>query len=271
MRRRTTLAWPSVVVAAFALTACGSVADGSPGQAPPSIDGSPALAAWKDFPAAANPRPVVLLGQPVIDPRSGFRNDADKMAYDDGNLVLGTSLPEMTAPPDGGRLVSASSALQVLVGPRHNVTLGAPTLTVTGARLARATFATDRGEQSLPVWVFTLRGVADPASVLALPAADYWPKAGTAINQVVAVPAGSQDSRQVTVRFIGGASGTGPCTTAYSASVAESATAVMVTPVAQVNPASKRVLCTLEGHRRSLTVTLPAPLGGRVLLTPDAG
>lgn len=267
--RRATTTWIAVF-AASTMTACSSTANGSPGHGTPSANASAALDAWKDFPATAHPRPVVLLGGPIIDPASGFRTDADKIAYDDHNFIAAATPQMVTATPSGGRLLSLGQAFDVLVGPRHSTTAGAPSLVVTAGRRATATFATDRGMQTLPVWVFTIRGVADPVSVLAIPEDQYWPTAGAQTDQVVAVRAGSQNSRQVTVSFVGGAPGTGPCTSTYTAAVAESATAVMVTPVEQRNSAAKGVLCTLEGHRRSLTVTLSSPLDVRVLLTPNA-
>ena len=269
MRRTTALARVAAVLAASTLTACSSTADGSPGHAP-SADAAAALAAWKDFPATANPRPVVLLGRPIIDPASGFRTDADKIAYIDGNLIAAATPQMVTMAPAGGRLMSLGQAFDVLVGPRHNAAAGAPSLVVTAGRRAMAAFATDRGMQSLPVWVFTIRGVADPVSVLAIPEAQQWPKPGSASDQVVAVPAGAQNSRQVTVWFVGGAAGTGPCTSTYTAAVAESATAVVVTPIEHPSPGQAGVVCAAVGYRRSVTVTLSSPLGGRVLLTPNA-
>ncbi|HET6865353.1 MAG TPA: hypothetical protein VFH80_05495, partial [Solirubrobacteraceae bacterium] len=54
-----------------------SVCSGSRRVAPDS-----ALALWRAFPVTANPRPIVPLGEGlVIDPASGFHNDAQKFAY----------------------------------------------------------------------------------------------------------------------------------------------------------------------------------------------
>lgn len=270
MWRSNHLVWTGCIVAAVTLAACGvGTSGGSPGAGVTPLGASEALAAWSKFPVAAKPRPVVLLGSEVIGPASGFRNGEDKMAFVSGTFKVPTSLPGTTTSPDGQQVVSAASAFTLLGGARHNTTQAAPVLTVTGARLTRTMFATDRGLQSLPAWAFTFRGVTDPVFVLALPDSAWWPHVGTPVNQVVAVPDGSQTDRRVTVWFTGGAAGTGPCTVQYSASVAVSLTAVVVTPNPVPNNAADGVACADVGYRRSVTVTLATPLGNRVLLTPD--
>jgi hypothetical protein len=82
----------------------GSVAEsdtpGSAGasSAPDSAPDSPGdAAAWADFPVHATPRPVVLLGQVVENPATGFPDDDSKIAYVDGRVQLATTLPDAPA------------------------------------------------------------------------------------------------------------------------------------------------------------------------------
>ena len=53
-----------------------------------------ALALWRSFPVDASPRPIVPLGDGVVlDPATGFRTSAQKLAYLEGRFQLGTALP----------------------------------------------------------------------------------------------------------------------------------------------------------------------------------
>lgn len=261
---RTSATCGLLVIACVVVAGCGSAASPSGGDARTPD----ALRDWAAFPVKAVPRPLVLTGPSVIDPASGFSNDDDKLAYLSGSLDLTSRLPSALSAVDGREVMTAQSALTMLEGGGTGNRRTRIRLQITRVSLGTATFDTDRGAQRLPAWIFRLRGVADPAFVLALPRAQWWPKPGTSIAQVVNRSAASSDGRRVTISFVGAPPGSGECDAEYAADVAESPTAVLVTPRALPKPRpTGNYVCNLNGYGRSVTATLSAPLGNRVLLT----
>jgi hypothetical protein len=261
----------AVVVASLLLSGCAS------GSAQLTPDHSPAtaeaLSLWKDFPAQSSPRPLVLTGPVIDDPATGFGNGDDKLAYISGHFTAASTLPGGSGSWQQQPLSTADQALADLRNSGQGSLTGA-SLSITAVKLGTATFSTDRGQRSLPAWVFRFAGVPDPASVLAIAPANRWPKA----------PRPSQDTGDlaariapggdtVTLTFIGAEAGTGPCSAQYAAAIAQSSTAVVVSvreiPSATSQPAPSGDVamgCDDMGHRRELTVTLTPGLGGRVLI-----
>jgi len=277
-RRRPTKSWfaPLSAAAAVVLLVLGVVlatdhyGGSKPATGPTSIpsDIEPsALTLWAGFPVNASPRPLVLTGPAINDPSSGFPNGPDKIAYIVGNFDLGVAL-SAPAQTSGEQLATAASALEMLRGTR---TGGPPTdarLTITDVHLGTSTFSTDRGQRTLPAWIFAFAGVADPASVLAVPAADRWPHAGTPpltsnLNGATIVGSG----HEVIVSFVGSPPGSGPCEAEYTADVGQSATAVAISVRKLPNPNSTpTTMCTQVGYQRMVTVTLTSALGNRVVV-----
>lgn len=267
-----------IAVASVVVAGCGSTVsqNGVRGKQTPgvSVVGSgattpAALRDWAAFPVNAVPRPLVLTGSSIIDPASGFANSDDKAAYLSGSFDLMSRLPSATATADGREVMTAQSALTMLKDLGAGNRLTSTHLQISRVNLGAATFDTDRGPQLLPAWIFRLRGVTDPTFVLALPQAQWWPKPGISAGQVVNQRAASSDGRRVTISFVGAAPGSGPCDAEYTADVAESPTAVMVTPRALPKPKpTGNYFCNEIGYRRTVTVALSAPLGNRVLLAP---
>lgn len=230
--------------------------------------GSAALARWASFPVQASPRPLVLTGPAILDPASGFPADDSKLAYVSGAYQLKTTLPTGPATVDGQRIVSAADALAVLRGAAGSGPSVPTPLAITEVRLGTATFSTDRGLRILPAWSFRFAGVAEAAQVLAVPAADRWPRPGmpTASSGPDSGVTISADGTKVTLAFLGWAAGTGPCQGEYAADVSQSAHAVSVSARELPNPNNRNVDCDAVGHIRTLTVTLQPPLGNRVLV-----
>lgn len=265
-----------IAVASVIVAGCGSTVSqsGVGGKQTPgvSVVGSgattpAALRDWAAFPVDAVPRPLVLTGPSIIDPASGFANSDDKVAYLSGSFDLMSRLPSAAATADGREVMTAQSALTMLKDAGAGNRPTSTHLQITHVTLGAATFETDRGAQLLPAWIFRLRGVTDPAFVLALPQTQWWPKLGVPSSQIVSQKAAS--SRHVTISFVGAPPGSGPCDAEYTADVAESPTAVMVTPRALPKPKpTGNYFCNAIGYGRTVTVTLSAPLGNRVLLTP---
>ncbi|MFC7617992.1 hypothetical protein ACFQV2_35950 [Actinokineospora soli] len=107
-------------------------------------------------PAAAQPRPVVLIGDPAVWV-TGFDTDETKLAAGARAFTLDAAPP---SPPDG--LITARAAFDALT----RGATGPGSLRITRVDLGAVTFpVTDRGPMSLPAWLFhTAEGtVAWPA------------------------------------------------------------------------------------------------------------
>ena len=229
------------------------------------------LRAWSAFPASASPRPLILAGPRVADPRSGFPTGAAKLAYLEGAFELPATLPPGPAAA-GFPLITSRAAAGVL---RSAAAKGPPTagrLTVTSVRLGTGVFATDRGFRQLPAWLFGFAGVTDPAAVLAVaPSRIFAPPAGAAGSASPDMSARlGPDRRTLTIRLFGAAPGTGPCTASYSVRQAGSPAAVAVAVHEHAHGAGA-VACASVGYLRQVKVVLPAPLGGRVLVDAASG
>src|SRR5438874_13490552 len=90
----------ALVLALIFVTACGAaVGQGSPPLPPPSPP-TTALAAWKDFPANANPRPIITFGVTTehIQP-SGFPTSDRKIAWLCNKFVLASDVQLSTVVP----------------------------------------------------------------------------------------------------------------------------------------------------------------------------
>ena len=280
------LPWAALAVT-VALTACGpdltapgaGGSDSPPGatdgigRVTPPTAGRPAdaLAKWQAFPVTADPRPLVLTGGAVIDPATGFLTDEDKLAYGAGNFEFATTAPTGPTSSAGYAIVSAKAALGRL-REAGNKQPGTRPLRVVRVSLVQAAFGTDRGRRALPAWRFELDHVSDPVQVLAVDSKHLWRSTvggSTGMDHHASL---SRDGRSVSFSFYGSPPGPPPCGADYTAVLAESRTAVVITPRqvdAEVQGKSSAVACPAIAARRTVTVRLAAPLGARVLLTPE--
>ena len=228
---------------------------------------SSVLQLWAKFPVDASPRPLVLTGTAVNDPSTGFPNGDDKIAYLAGNFELGVALPATLSTADGQKVITSADALAVL-----RASGGAPpataSLTITAVQLGVSTFSTDRGRQLLPAWSFHFAGVAQPASVLAVPPSERWSPSGSQNSRPALLSATiAADGQHIEIGFTGSPAGTGPCNAQYAAVTAQTATAVAVAVREIPNPsASSITACAAVGASRTVAVTLTSPLGNRVLV-----
>jgi hypothetical protein len=255
----------------------------SPASAPTSPAASPGplagdAAAWADFPVAATPRPVVLTGQAIQDPRTGFRDSDSKLAYIEGRLTLAASLPDAPAKLDGYTVSSAADAVHKMQTPEGKGPPVATTLQITDVRLVEHAFATDRGKQALPAWELKIAGVDYPAYVLAVAASEQFdPVAGEGDGAVPLTLSG--DGRELTLPFVARHTSTGPCDSGYTQTLELSQTANVVvldveTVVQQPSAAPSPVACPAiaygprpdPGEPATKTVTLDDPLGARVVV-----
>ena len=274
-RRADRAAGPAVLIAAAGLTTA-LLAGCTAGLAsePPAPSGQRVqhvLRAWSAFPASASPRPLVLAGPRIADPRGGFPTGAAKLAYAEGAFDLPATLPSGPAAAAGFPLITSRAAAGVLRSAAAKGPPAASRLTVTSVRLGTGLFATDRGVRRLPAWLFGFAGIPDPAAVLAVaPSRIFAPPAGPASSASPDVSARlGPDQRTLTVRLFGAAAGSGPCTASYSVRQAASPAAVAV--VVREHPHGGAVACSSVAYLRQVKVVLSAPLGGRVLVDAASG
>jgi hypothetical protein len=139
-------------------------------------------------------------------------------------------------------------------------------MTVTKVTLAMAPFSTDRGQQALPAWQFSFRGVSGPASVLAVAtAARFWPAGLKPLPSLDRASQPGRGGRVLKLATWGAPEGTGSCQATYSVRQASSAHAVALYVVETPHGGGSGV-CPADAAQVTVTVTLPAPLGNRVLV-----
>jgi hypothetical protein len=271
---------PGVVAAMISvfLGACGGATATERVHTGPE-SASALLRAWASFPVHASPRPLVLAGGPVGDPQK-FLDGQAKLDYISGEFDGPASLPAGPSSANGYAVITADAALALLRSQLHGGFSGATPsqpaarLTITEVRFGSGTFATDRGDMTLPAWLFTFTRAEGTVSVLAVAPTAIW----SAPGQATPTQGGSSinggtvgaDQRTLTVSLIGAAAGTGPCTSSYALTLTESSTAVVAT-VTEVSHGSPGTVCDLVGHLRKVSAVLDTPLGNRVLLDAVTG
>jgi hypothetical protein len=268
IRRRPHAAWLSaaaVVAVLTMLAACTS--SGSPASTPSSATRlDAAMAHWASFPAGAATRPLVVEAGADVSGAHGFTSAAAKDAFVAGAISLPGSLPAGPSSRAGFPLISAARAASVLTT-RHASGLNPSTrLAVTRVRLGFGAFETDRGQQVLPAWRFTIRGVSAPVNVLAVAAsARFWPSGLKQVSAGIWAAQAGRSGRALTLTVQGAQAGTGPCQATYSVRQRSSGHAVAIDVVANQHDSGQGG-CASVGYRVTLPVTLAAPLGNRVLV-----
>lgn len=234
-------------------------------------------AAWDDSTAAAAWRAGYYpMGEEVQAPRGGWRSQADRQAYEQGDFTLRAQLPETR--PKNGRvtwaggeslnrpLVGADESYKALASGRVN---GKSRLTVTSARLGKITLITSRGPATVSAWLFTMDGYASPLKqAAAIPSKPPRPPIGPAhgipgfpINRLVRIAA---DGRSVTVVALHGV-----CKGGSDVDVLEANGSVVLSD--SVNDRKHGSNCTKQARLQQMTVTLGRPLRSRVLLDGYTG
>ena len=268
---------PLLVLAVGVLLA-GCARPASPGDPAPPLwnttatgtHGMPAAPDPVDFPVAAVPRPIVLIGSPLVP--------VDLVGSEDEKVTAGSGRYSFTGvePPTPGPTPVAlpdGTATLPLIGVRDAVTAmsagareGEP-LELVSAELGEADFQTDRGGLRLPAWRFR----SGFGSVWAWPAVA--PEAFWHLGEVRHAPHRATTSDGVRLEVELPAPPT-PCP-------GEEPTAVE--PVVTENAASVKVGVRMTGgdggdgarnamYRTQLyTVELKEPLGARLLVDDDNG
>lgn len=262
MRRWFHLSVLAVVVA----SACGIAFHPAESAPTPPVA---ALDAWKDFPADANPRPVVLLG--IDPPGQAFTSNISKIAGLCHRLSLTIALPpdipkgSAARWPDGTTVaypaISAAAAFAAMnraPGSSEAMCASSTPLPVTAVRLADAGFPTDRGMATMSAWLFTATGAAADFIYPAIPASALWAGGVTDAWRGGSATV-SPDGLTVNFGFVGG-----ECDAGYRTAVAESSSSVAV--AVQAIPKDGVGACSAVGVARNATVSLANPLDGRVLV-----
>jgi len=269
---------PRWLVALVLLTACGPVtAQPLPSLSPPSPP-TAALSAWKDFPANANPRPIIVFDRTLeyVGP-AGFTTEPDrKLDWGCNKFVLapGVRLPatapgRATAAGVSYRALGAVEAYSELIAARARFVPQAsqcPTaraFMIKDVRWEVSGFPTDRGTMPMSAWLFDISEVDAYLGYSGLEPSAFWgnrvSREGMAGGRIRA------DGLTLTLGTTGGPDTPGPCGEDFSASAVESDTAVAVAIASRFHTPTAGGR-TLEGHFRTVTVRLSRPLGGRVLV-----
>lgn len=263
-----------VATSCAVLTALSSGAAAQSVAPLPSASRTPtALAAWSRFPVHASPRPLILIdGDNVNGPALGFPSDDTKAAYDDGDITAPSSFPSGPRSAAGFPLVSSQSAFNTLKGAAISGPPATTALVVTSVTLGTSVFQTDRGQRTLPAWLFAFQGIQYPAQVLAVASSRIFTPRRVTLPDAVpesALPVGSatlaSDHRTLTVEVAGAPEGTGPCDAIYSLHTVASKKAVAV-QVDEVVHYKSGVGCLLQGAFIHLNTKLAKPLGNRVVV-----
>lgn len=268
----------SALAFAFALlvAACGAI----PGQVnlPHPTPPTQALEKWKDFPAGARPRPIIVFSLAVehIGP-SGFMSEPDrKIDWGCNKFVLATSVqlsesaPALAAAGGTGGYSSIGSARAyselMAARPRYTPTAQCTTskpFVIAAVRWTTAGFHTDRGTMTMSAWRFEISEIDAYLAYAAVDRSAFWggyvtPGEGRGARL-------SADGR--TLKFAVANTQPGPCGFDYTAATAESASAVAVS-IKQIphDSPGEHVICDLVMRVSYMSVTLQAPLGGRVLV-----
>jgi hypothetical protein len=174
-------------------------------------------------------------------------------------------LPTGPATAAGFPLITASDAASVLTSGHSANPSPATRLIVTGVKLGTAVFGTDRGRQALPAWRFSFRGITGTANVLAVSGSRrFWPSGLGQVPTPMSAAQPGRSGRMLTLTTVGAPAGTGPCQASYSVRQRSSGHAVAIFVVAVEHGGAQ--MCGAAGFQVTLPVTLPAPLGNRVLV-----
>lgn len=212
--------------------------------------GQETLAGWSSFPAGADPRPLVLLGEPVTAAQ-GFADDSAKTAFGEGRVDADGKVPP-----------EAAEAFARMVKPGA----GEPKLKVVSAAQGKATFGTDRGPREMPAWIFKVSGVEATVAVLAVK--PDFQRPATMYGATV-----SPDGLTLTVKMPGApVPCQGEARITYLPEWLESPTAVAVGLKKQAGKAMPGDVAACRHQPNSTadyTVKLSKPLGNRVLVAAN--
>ena len=267
-------------IAMLLVTGCGALT-GQSSSTPLPLPSPPtaALAKWSSFPADANPRPAILFGDVVEQIGSGqFPDNDSKLTWVCNKFVLASDVQLTSAGPavatarwpSGATasypgIGSARAFAALMARPAGGNSTDCARLkpfVITKVRWASGGFPTDRGTATISAWLFDVPAAGGFLGYLGLDPSALWGGGIAAEGRGARVAA---DQR--TLKVAEGNAEPGPCGSDYTASAAESNSAVAVA-VKQIPhaPPGQPVACDLVLRVSYISLTLKSSLGGRVLL-----
>ena len=263
-----------LLAALLLVTACGSGA--GQGSLPLPSPPTEALSKWSNFPAHANPRPIVSFGETIEHiPQAGFPNGDRKMAWGCNMFVFASGVKPSTDAPNMAivgvasypGISSARAYLELMAARSANAASsgGCQTLSpfvISEVRWGTAGFPTDRGMVTMSAWLFDVPEINAFIGHSAVDPSAYW---GGGVSTEGRGGRISWDGRTLQVGV--GNTGPGPCEADYTAAAAESDTAVAVAlkRIPHSSP-GQAVACDLVLRVSYISVALKAPLDNRVLV-----
>jgi hypothetical protein len=278
------------------LAACSSAAPSAPPDtAAFAVRVRQVVAAWPQTRGAAWTRDYVPLDGPTLEPPDPGLGGAAEAAYKDYRFVLQTPL-SATGPatstihfPDGGtRAVTLVTAQQAFDGLNKMTDCSSPVTVehasrkyksddpdpcagfgVTGVRAGSTPIRTSRGTVTVPAWLFTVGGFAEPFVRVAIDPADITRvrEAFGAHAQAIQGYRGAAILTSVSGRTIRYGIGAGACDIHLAGVAYETDTVVALAGTA----GQKGAICDASLQIRSVTVTLNRPLGSRDLIDALSG
>ena len=220
---------------------------------------------WSTYPASISPRPLVLPWGPIVEPKGGYPDDLSKQAVAAGAIDGPDDLPASPGVVNAVPIISAAEALTIL---RRGDGEEAERIKASAIELGTAEFVTDRGPATLPAWLFTLPGVAEPLAVIAVASPARFAAADTAPLGFAMTGHLDASDTVVTVSFVGAAAGQGDCTADYRLDLIEHDTFVEASTTTTRSGGGS---CRAVGYQREAAATLSRPLAGRVLVDAATG
>jgi hypothetical protein len=248
------------LVLLLVLAGCGGQVDDS--QELPIRQPHEPAAEWKSFPVGQTPRPIVLIDE--LPTMAGFSTGDAKIAALSRNYTLETPLPTDSGPG----LVSAKLAYEGLT--RNRRPDRSPPLSISKVELGTAQFNTDRGRASLPAWLFHARDSLGPIAWPADEPAKFW-RLGE-VRPAVTTNVAKMNGTKLTVML---PAPRPPCPgdapVHNEPTVLDAATTVMIGVRTEGTPGTGNCVQDASLRMASYDITLPTPLGDRVLLGADGG
>jgi hypothetical protein len=256
----------ALLVGAIAVSAMGGTSSASSVTSQGAAD--QALKLWGSFPINAHPRPVIDLGGEVSYPR-------DPLPFAAGRYTLSARLRSGPSSNGGYLLESARRAYRTLRRAAKPEPEFHQRTVIIRVALGSAVFVTDRGAQHLPAWLFYARGHLDPAAVLA---ARPYPEpkpirphlASVLVDTAEEYATSNADKTHLTIWFIGGHAGHGPCDVNYTVQTFPGQRALAYI-IHEHDAGPPNQICADVGYSRSVTAILSHPLGPRVLIDGGDG
>ena len=291
-RGRRLIGLTSVFIVA---TACAGSSDGAREPGAPTSGPSPheLVAAWDATISGSGGLPAMIVTSPLQDQIGEWSNaegEHNKSALLSGRVVAGSDVAAATSPVTATigaagtairrvPVISAARAIVAIVAagsPGNDCGGDCSPIVLLHPELITSRVATSAGPVDVPTWKFQVRDstvqitqvAVDTAAFTRLP--DIVPEAA---NMSFGQTATRTDPTHVTVTFDGSPTGEPPCGRTYAATTVESAqvVAIIIQDTTPAVPGGADQVCAAVGMSRTVTATLNASLGTRLVINGSTG